>query len=321
MSGPAPTTRDPGHRREPGAARGSDGDGRAEEPRPLRERLRRLAVALGLLALLVSVFYGGDFLDVRERLLGLPTPQAPAGGRAADDAAPPDDATGPDRGTLVRSNPWWQHVRTREGGAGTTSQVVTIDQHALQWRVEWSCTAGRLAVATPGERLVSAECPGEGTAYGIGDGDVELRVEAGGPWSLVVDQQVDVPLEEPPLEAMTAPGAERLATGEFYDIDQTGRGRVEVHRLPDGSTALRLEGFFVTPDVDLELRLSPLEEPTTTGEYLGAPSVLVHPLTVTAGSFNVTVPADVDPTDYGSVVVWCPPIQSAYAAASLQTPR
>lgn len=315
MSGPAPTTRDPG------ATRGSDGDGPAGEPGPLRERLRRAAVALGLIALLASAVYGGDFLDVRERLLGLPTPQAPAGGRVADEAAPPDDGSGADRGTLVRSNPWWQHVRTHEGGPGTTSQVVTIDQRALQWRVEWSCESGRLEVATQAEPLVSTDCPGEGTAYGIGDGEVELRVEAGGSWSLTVDQQVEVPLEEPPLEAMTAPGAQRLATGEFYGIDQTGRGRVEVHRLADGSTALRLESFFVTPDVDLELRLSPLEEPSTTGEYLGAPSVLVHPLTVTAGSFNVTVPADVDPTDYGSVVVWCPPIQSAYAAASLQAPR
>lgn len=291
---------------------------------PGRERVRRVAAAVGLLILVAGAVYGGDFLDVREELLGLPTPRPPAAGRSAEGPSPSDGGRGVSPGrTLIRSNPWWQEVTTLEGTAGPGSRTVSVDEGALQWRVEWRCTSGTLEVAD-GERaapLVAAECPGSGTAYGVGTGPVDLHVVAGGPWQLRVDQQVEVPLEEPPLAAMGAPGARRIATGDVYGIDQTGRGRIEVHRLPGGSSALRLEGFFVTPDVDLELRLSPLEAPRTTKAYLSAPSVLVHRLTVTAGSFNVEVPDRIDPGGYGSLVVWCPPVQSAYAAATLTEPR
>jgi hypothetical protein len=32
---------------------------------------------------------------------------------------------------------------------------------------------------------------------------------------------------------------------------------------------------------------------------------------------NFHIPAGIDPTQYRSVVIWCPPIQNTYAAASL----
>ncbi|HSH59190.1 MAG TPA: hypothetical protein VK988_06010 [Acidimicrobiales bacterium] len=70
----------------------------------------------------------------------------------------------------------------------------------------------------------------------------------------------------------------------------------------------------MTPNVDLEIRLSPLEAPRSTAEFMSAPSALVAPLDVTAGSMNFAVPADVDPSQYRSVVIRCPLIDSAYAA-------
>ncbi len=111
-----------------------------------------------------------------------------------------------------------------------------------------------------------------------------------------------------------------VATGSFYNIDQSGRGRVSLFRLTDAGYALRLEDVFVTPNVDLELRLSPLVAPRSTGEFTSAPSALVSRLDVTAGSMNLTLPSDVDPTQYRSVVIWCPPVHSAYAAATLVPP-
>jgi hypothetical protein len=39
---------------------------------------------------------------------------------------------------------------------------------------------------------------------------------------------------------------------------------------------------------------------------------------VTAGSLNFMVPAGVGPNQYRSVVVWCPLIDSAYAAVTLR---
>ena len=42
---------------------------------------------------------------------------------------------------------------------------------------------------------------------------------------------------------MSAPGAAKVATGDFYRIDQFGNGQVGIYRLPNGSYALRLENF------------------------------------------------------------------------------
>jgi len=150
---------------------------------------------------------------------------------------------------------------------------------------------------------------------------MSLAVRADGPWRLQVEQQVDVPLVEPPLPAMAAPGTSTVDSGSLYRIDQVGSGRLTVFRLADGSYALRLDDFFVTANSDLELRLSPLPAPQTTDEFTGSPSVSVAPLDVTAGSLNFAVPKAVDPTQYRSLVIWCERIHSAYAAASLEPSR
>ena len=100
-------------------------------------------------------------------------------------------------------------------------------------------------------------------------------------------------------------------------MDQSVEGPVTIYRLADGEHALRLDDFFVTPNIDLEIRLSPLEAPGTTEEFMRAPSTWVAPLDVTAGSMNFTVPPEAEPSEYRSVVIWCPLIDSAYAAATL----
>ncbi|HWB72484.1 MAG TPA: DM13 domain-containing protein [Egibacteraceae bacterium] len=189
--------------------------------------------------------------------------------------------------------------------------------------MKWGCESGRLVVEVSTDRrpLVDATCPGTDIGYATETGPISLEIKGDGPWQLQIEQQIDVPLEEPPLPAMIAPGTVRVATGSFYNIDQAGRGGVTIYRLADDGYALRLEDFFVTPNVDLEIRLSPLAAPQTTEEFLSAPSALVTVLDTTAGSMNFAVPGPVDPTQYRSVVVWCPPVLSAYAAASLAPPQ
>ena len=145
-----------------------------------------------------------------------------------------------------------------------------------------------------------------------------LRIEAGGDFTARVEQQVDVPLIEPPLPAMSAPGTRRVARGSFYRIDQVGRGTVTVYRLADGRYALRLADFYVTANIDLEIRLHPLRRPRTSRDYTSAPARLAAPLYTTVGSMNFVLPRGVDPTRYRSVVIWCPTIVSAYAAATLE---
>ncbi len=292
---------------------------------PTRSSQRMLS-ALGLLAVVASALVGGNVLGSRERLWGSESPVArpAAGSRVADPGTgenPTEAPAGRDQ-SVLRSQPWWQGLTTLEGTGSMTAAPFTVAEDALQWRVKWKCETGRLLVRAPNQArpVIDAACPGSGTGYGLAKGAVALQVTAGGPWNMVVDQQVDVPLHEPPLPVMSAPETRMVFTGSLYRMDQVGTGTVNVYRLGDGSHVLRLEQFFVTANVDLELRLSPLEEPRTTEQFMNAPSVWVAPLDVTTGSLNFTVPAEVDPARYRSLVVWCPLIDSAYAAATLRQP-
>ena len=296
-------------------------------PNPSTPRSQQVLSLFGLLAVVVSALVGGNLLGARERLWGSesPTARPAAGSRVAGGAAadsPTQTTAAPRAETVLRSQPWWQSLTTLEGTGSMTAPPFTVAADAIQWRVKWTCETGRLVVRVPNRArpVVDAACPGADTGYGIRTGAVALEVTADGPWTMVVDQQVDIPLIEPPLPVLSAPGTELVLTGSLYRIDQVGTGTVNIHRTGDGGHVLRLDDFFVTANVDLELRLSPLEAPRTTEEYMNAASVWVAPLDVTTGSLNFTLPPDVDPTQYRSIVVWCPIIDSAYAAATLRRP-
>lgn len=288
---------------------------------------RRALTGLGLLALLTSALFGANVGGVRERLLGSETPTArpPAvarGPEATAGSAPATPQTQPPaKETVLRSQPWWQGV-TKLEGTGSTTAAVTVDSGAIQWRVKPTCQAGRLVVRAPGQSraVVETACPGGPTGYGSRTGAVSLDVTADGPWQLQVEQQVDVPLSEPPLPAMTVPGAVTVATGSLYRIDQVGTGKVTLYRLADRSYALRLDDFFVTANVDLELQLSTLGAPRSTEEVSNARSPSIAALDVTAGSLNFTLPPTLDPTRYRSLVIWCELTRNAYAAATLTPP-
>ncbi|MGH9077481.1 MAG: DM13 domain-containing protein [Acidimicrobiales bacterium] len=288
------------------------------EPRasPAGSRARQAGTLAAVVVVVAAALFGANLFGARDSLLGSPTPAAvaPATGRHASVRVP---AAAPPK-TVLRSYPWWQAVTSLQGSSPTTSPSFAVDPNALQWRVKWTCQAGQLVVRDSGPHpVVDAACPGSGTGYETQTGATTLGVTASGPWQVQVDQQVDVPLVEPPTPAMAAPTTTTLATASLYDVDQSGSGQATIYRLADGSFALRLDSFFVTPNVDLEIRLSPLPDPHSTSEYQKAPSVLVAPLDVTTGSIDFAVPAGVDPTQYHSLVIWCPLIQSAYAAASL----
>jgi hypothetical protein len=220
--------------------------------------------------------------------------------------------------TVIRSEPWWQHVTT-QSGTGTGTAPITIDTGAIQWRANWTCDSGHLTVQVPGGKrpMIDAGCPGSDVAYGTGKGPLTLQVQATGSWRLQVEQQIDVPLNEAPLPTMTAPGASVASSGDFYRIDQVGQGTVTIYRLADGTYALRLENFYVTPNTDLEIELSPLAAPHSTDEFKASAAVHVASLDVTAGNMNFQVPATINPRQYHSVVIWCDRLYSAYAAASL----
>ena len=294
-------------------------------PGPSTPRSQQVLSLLGLLAVVASALVGANALGTRERLFGSESPEArpaagsrEAGGTAA--SGPTQTTTVARDQTVLRSQPWWQGLVKLEGTGSTTAAPFAVTEDALQWRAKWTCERGRLVVRAPGQTrpVVDAACPGTNTGYSVRKGPMALQVTADGPWSMTVDQQVDVPLNEPPLPAMSAPGTRMVLTGSLYRIDQVGTGTVNIYRTDDGGHVLRLDQFFVTANIDLELRLSPLEAPRSTEQYMSAPSVWAAPLDVTTGSLNFTLPPEVDPTRYRSMVVWCPIIDSAYAAATLR---
>lgn len=273
---------------------------------------------LGLIALILSAVLGSNAFSVRDRLFGsaIPAPAAPVASRDAF-ATVQQGARTP---TTLRSQAWWQDVTTLSGAGAGAVTPFTIGDDAIQWRLKGDCRSGRLVVRAPGRRkpIIDAACAQDMVGLTSGTGAMRLQVQADGPWRLAVSQQIDAPLVEPPLKAMTAPGARKVAAGSFYKIDKTGKGTVTIFRQADGRYSLRLDRFFVSPTSDLEVRLSTRRAPRTSPQYISSRSELVSRMDVTAGSLNYLVPAGIDPTQFESVVIWCAATASAYAAASLR---
>lgn len=295
----------------------------APEAQPTRPPgpVRRVLTWLGVIALVVSAVLGSNLFSVRDKLFGsaVPEPARPAANR---NAFTPIHNTARVE-TSLRSNPWWQNLTSLHGTSTVRSLKLTIGAGAIQWRVKTSCRSGRLLVRVAGqpEPLVDTACSKDAVGSSQKTGAKRIDVQADGPWRLEVSQQIDAPLVEPPLRTMTASGARQTATGSFYKIDQTGTGKVTVYRQADGRYSMRLNRFFVTPNADLELRLSPRKAPRSSKQFLSAPSRRVGRMDVTAGSFNYAVPAGIDPSRYQSLVIWCAATRSAYAAARLEAAR
>ena len=167
------------------------------------------------------------------------------------------------------------------------------------------------------EPLADAKCPDEGEGYSIDTGTQRVDIVAEAPWEIVVEQQVQTPLHEPVLPEMQDPEAEVIAQGEFYGIERDGYGTLLVYRLPDGSRALRFEGFATAPDTELVVWLSEARRPKTSVEALAAPYREIAPLKSTVGDQNYPIPSDLQLDRIRSVVIWCP-VRIAYAAAPIE---
>lgn len=276
---------------------------------------RRTLVGIGLLGLAGSAAFGANPNGLRDRVFVVIPEAKPAAVSRFAGVAPQPGAPG----TVVRSQPWWQQVTALSGTGRLSPPAFEVDRNAKRVRVKWSCQSGSLVIRTPGESrpIVRDSCPGAGTAYADREGAVRLEIDSAGAWLVQVDQQIDLPLIEPLLPGMTAPGATTISTGKVYGVEQVGAGTVKVYRLAEGGYTLRFDNFYVTPSADLEILLSPLRRPGSSREIAAAPSRRVSLLDVTAGSLNFTVPRDVDPTRARSMVVWSKRLGRAYAAASL----
>jgi hypothetical protein len=268
-------------------------------------RVLVLAVALSL-----TVAACGSGADEQQVTPASTTPPADTATASAT-TLPPDSP---------RAAPRWETVSTFSGTGPFRTPEFDVLAEAIQWRVRWTCETGRLRIVTvppprrPGP-LVDAECPGGADAYSIQTGRAHLEVEAAGAWRAIVDQQLEIPLAEPPPPGLDT--ARVVAQGAFDKVEKDGKGSARVYELADGRRIVRFEDFEVSTNTDLFVWLSEAVAPRTTVDAQAAPRVSVGNLKSTLGNQNYEVPPDLPNERIRSIVIWCEPVSVAYIAAPL----
>lgn len=265
---------------------------------------RRTVLALVVLALVLAACGGGS------------DGETSAGGPAttAGRAGPDTTVAGP------KSAARWETVSTFNGSSAFTTPEFTILPNAIQWRVRVTCSTGSLRIESnppprrPGP-VLDTSCPKEDTGYSIVTGPVRMQIQATGTWKAVVDQQVDTPLDEPLLPGMTPDRI--VAQGAFYKVEVRGEGTAKLYRLPDGKRILRFENFQTGENTDLFVWLSEVAKPANSAQAIGSPHIEITNLKSTIGNQNYEIPASIPTEKIKSIVIWCQPVQIAYAAAAL----
>jgi hypothetical protein len=146
-----------------------------------------------------------------------------------------------------------------------------------------------------------------------------------------VSIEASVPEAEPTTAMATAmaepdkmmeeemPSAEMslLAQGSFYDIAHVGAGQALIYQLADGSRILRLQDFEVDNGPDLHVYLVPIDPvPDSVGVEISG-SVDLGELKGNIGDQNYDIPAELDLSQFQSVVIWCQPFRVPFTAAAL----
>ncbi len=118
-------------------------------------------------------------------------------------------------------------------------------------------------------------------------------------------------------EAMPEAEMSLLAQGSFYDIIHVGSGQALFYQLADGSRILRLQDFEVDNGPELHVYLVPIDPvPSSIGVEIPG-SVDLGFLKGNIGDQNYEIPADLDLSQFKSVVIWCQPFRVPFIAAPL----
>jgi hypothetical protein len=105
-----------------------------------------------------------------------------------------------------------------------------------------------------------------------------------------------------------------VSTGTFISGEHGTSGTALVVALPDGSVVVRFEDLDTSNGPDLRVVLS-TDEASDAWKYEGRH--ILAELKGNVGDQNYTIPADVDLSQFGSVVVWCERFSVAFGAAPL----
>ncbi len=107
------------------------------------------------------------------------------------------------------------------------------------------------------------------------------------------------------------------AVGEFEGADNAhqGSGSATIYQQGD-QVVLRLEDFDVTNGPDLHVLLTKNPNPTNQTE-VGEDYIDLGELKGNVGDQNYDIPADIDLSQYQSVVIYCMPFHVVFATATL----
>lgn len=111
-----------------------------------------------------------------------------------------------------------------------------------------------------------------------------------------------------------------LSAGSFSGVDAVhqGQGNVKILQSGAGTTLARFTDFEVTNGPDLKVYLAKSASPSKASDILDGGWVSLGSLKGNIGDQTYTVPADVDLSEYHSVVIWCEPFRALFAAAPLR---
>jgi len=111
-----------------------------------------------------------------------------------------------------------------------------------------------------------------------------------------------------------------VAEGNFYDLAHHGMGTAAIYQYEGGSHVLRFEDFEVLNGPDLHVYFSTVDPvPDTVGLALEG-GIDLGLLKGNIGNQNYELPADLDLSQYRSVVIWCEPFRVPFNAAPLNQP-
>ncbi|RRD48573.1 electron transporter [Arachnia propionica] len=158
------------------------------------------------------------------------------------------------------------------------------------------------------------------------------------PWLLFVNVEVNDAIPQVAPTTAASPGATEssastaessaqqpegpvlISSGEFVSHEHSTSGKASIYRLPDGTHQLALENLETTtgPDVRVWLSAGPVVEGRdgwfTAGQH---PHLELAPLKGNRGNQVYALPADVDPSAWPTVDLWCVAFGVSFGAAAL----
>lgn len=126
--------------------------------------------------------------------------------------------------------------------------------------------------------------------------------------------------DEVVVETLTE--AQVVATGTFRDADRAhqGQGTATLVALPGGGHEIQLSEFQVTNGPDLEVWLSAHPDPVSSSDVAENQWVGLGQLKGNIGDQAYAIPAEVNVSDFQSVVIWCEQFGVLFSPAALNPP-